>query len=201
MAVVGDSGSGKSTLLRCINRLTETSKGSVYVNGREIRNYDPPDLRRKLTMVFQYPAVFPGTVESNVSYGLRLLGKKSKSRVKQAIADVGLDVSFLKRNAEKLSGGEQQRVCLARSLAINPRGLLLDEPTSSLDAKAAAKIEQTVKDLKMRRNLAILWVTHDIEQAKRMADSAIILKKRKIDGTVGIDKLDGGVMSGQYPVR
>jgi putative ABC transport system ATP-binding protein len=196
VAIVGDSGSGKSTLLRCINRLTEPSKGSIFVDGSEIRTLSPPELRRQLSMVFQFPAVFPGSVKQNVQYGLELMGGKSEERVLRAIEDVGLDVTFLKRNAEKLSGGELQRVCLARSLAVGPKALLLDEPTSSLDSKAARKIEQTVRELKENRGLAILWVTHDIEQAKRMAPKAVMLGRGRVEGTVSIDDIGGGDVPG-----
>jgi len=196
IAIVGESGSGKSTLLRCINRLTEPTKGSVLFEGKDIRTYAPPELRRELSMVFQFPAIFPGTVEQNVGYGLKLMGKRSEKRVFGAVDDVGLDRSFLKRNAEKLSGGEQQRVCLARSLAVGPKALLLDEPTSSLDTKAARKIEQTVRALRETHGLAILWVTHDIGQARRMADKAVVLGKGPIKGSVNIGEVDGGELPG-----
>lgn len=196
IAIVGESGSGKSTLLRCINRLTESTKGSIFFEGKDIKTYTPPDLRRELSMVFQFPAIFPGTVERNVGYGLKLMGKRSEKRVLRAVDDVGLDRSFLKRNAEKLSGGEQQRVCLARSLTVGPKALLLDEPTSSLDTKAARKIEQTVRDLRESHGLAILWVTHDIEQARRMADKAVVLGKGPINGTVNIGEVEGGELTG-----
>lgn len=196
VAVIGTSGSGKSTLLRCINRLSEVSSGTITVDGKDIREYHPPGLRRRVGMVFQFPAIFPGTVRDNVEYGLKVWGLDPLGKVEQALHDADLDNSFLNRDAEKLSGGEQQRVCLARSLAIGSKALLLDEPTSSLDNKAMGRIEQTVKNLRDNRKLAIIWVTHDVEQARRVADRVVVLGKGQVTGAVDVSEFDWGDASG-----
>jgi len=172
VAVTGPSGSGKSTLLRSVNRLDDIDEGDILVDGKDIKQYDPPRLRRTVGMVFQFPAIFPGSVRDNLEYGMRLWGieETGKETTLQAVEDAGLDHSYMDRDAERLSGGEQQRVCLARSLVIGSRALLLDEPTASLDHEATARIESTLMRLKEKRELAILWVTHDVYQAERVAD-------------------------------
>ena len=176
----GPSGSGKSTILRCINRLIEPDSGSITLGGRDIKSYDPIDLRRRVGMVFQRPAVFPGTVASNISYGLRLQDRSDKGAVLGALRDSGLDRSFLGRNASRLSGGEQQRLCLARALTLDPDILLLDEPTSSLDDKAATRVEGTMRRLIERRELTVIWVTHDMAQVKRLANRVIDIRKGRV---------------------
>ena len=131
-------------------------------------------------MVFQRPAVFPGTVASNISYGLRLQDRSDKGAVLGALRDSGLDRSFLGRNASRLSGGEQQRLCLARALTLDPDILLLDEPTSSLDDKAATRVEGTMRRLIERRELTVIWVTHDMAQVKRLANRVIDIRKGRV---------------------
>jgi len=194
--IYGPSGSGKSTLLRCINRLSEVSAGKVFVNRKNITDYDPPELRRTVGMVFQFPNVFSGTVRENIEYGLNIWNVKPGGRTLQALKDAGLDRSFLKRDAEKLSGGEQQRVCLARSLAVGPKALMLDEPTSSLDTKVTRKIEETVGELKDRLGLSILWVTHDAEQARRIADKVIVLDEGRLVSSASASEFQWGELLG-----
>lgn len=180
VAVVGPSGSGKSTLLRCINRLTEIESGIITIDNINIRDYDPPQLRKIIGMVFQFPAIFPGSVKDNLDYGMNIWNIQNNGQIEKALNDACLDSSLLNKNAEKLSGGEKQRVCLARSLVIGSKALLLDEPTASLDIKASMNVETTLIKLKQKRELAILWVTHNLDQAKRVADKVLGLENGSV---------------------
>lgn len=166
ITIMGPSGSGKSTLLRLINRLSEADSGSILLNGRNIKDYDPLELRRRAGMVFQVPLVFRGSVRDNLTLGMRLWG--TRVDVGALARDTGVPENLLDADAEQFSVGEKQRVCIARALANQPEILLLDEPTSSLDAATAEKIERLLLSMREERNLTMLWVTHDIEQAKRI---------------------------------
>src|SRR5688572_20807949 len=135
-AVVGPSGSGKSTLLRLLNRLADPDEGAVRFHGTDVRELDPLELRRRVGLVPQLPAPVPGTVGDNVRFGPRLHGEDVDALGPLRLA--GLDETFLDRDASRLSVGEQQRMMLARALALEPEVLLLDEPTASLDAAATA---------------------------------------------------------------
>ncbi len=166
--VTGASGSGKSTLLRLLNRLADPRSGEIRYRGADLRERDPLELRREVGLVPQLPALLEGSVAENLTFAASLAG---------AVADqgrlldlAGLDGSFAERDASKLSVGEQQRVMLARALAVEPRVLLLDEPTSALDAAARDDVEATVRDLGERLGISLVVVTHDLEQARRMAD-------------------------------
>jgi ABC-type proline/glycine betaine transport system ATPase subunit len=130
-AVVGPSGAGKSTLLRAINRLIEPTAGEVYLDGEPTSGMDPLDLRRRVGMVFQLPALFGATVEEATLYGARLAGKDADAG--RLLEMAGLDASFKDKAPQALSVGEQQRVSIARALALEPEALLMDEPTSALD--------------------------------------------------------------------
>ncbi len=182
LALVGASGSGKTTLLKTINRLIEIDEGNILLNNQSIHDMDPVELRRRAGMVFQIPTMFDGSVKQNIEFGLQLHDNAQNiaRRIKKAIQDAGLSVKFLKKNANKLSGGEQQRVALARTLVLEPEVLLLDEPTASLDPRLTRKIEATLVHLCKARNLITLWVTHNHAQAKRVGDQLGILKKGKL---------------------
>jgi ABC-type multidrug transport system fused ATPase/permease subunit len=132
--VAGPSGSGKSTLLRLLNRLADPDSGRVLYEGVDVRERDPLALRREVALVPQLPALIDGSVHDNVAYGPRLAGRSFDARACLELA--GLDPEFEHRDSAKLSVGEQQRVMLARALALQPQVLLLDEPTSALDEKA-----------------------------------------------------------------
>lgn len=166
IVIMGPSGSGKTTLLRLINRLIEADSGAILLNGRDIKDYDPLELRRRAGMVFQLPFVFRGSVRDNLTLGMKLW--ESYVDTGALAKDAGIPESLLDADAEQLSVGEKQRVCIARALANQPEVILLDEPTSSLDAATAGKIEELLLGLRKERNLTMLWVTHDIEQAKRI---------------------------------
>ena len=177
-AIVGPSGAGKSTLLRLLNRLADPSAGVVRFDGRDVNGLDVLELRRRAVLVPQIPAPLPGTVEHNVTYGPSLAGRTTD--VARCLADAGLDASFAAREAGRLSVGEQQRLMLARALALGPEALLLDEPTAALDEEARDGVEQTLHDLHERLGVTLVLVTHDRGQARRLGGRTIELR----DGTV-----------------
>ena len=180
VAVIGSSGSGKSTLLRVINRLIEIVSGAVYLYGQDTSQLKTISLRRTVVLVPQKPEMFPGNVHQNLRFALDLQNKYEKNRILNALSDAGLDESFLYRDARKLSVGEQQRVAIARALTLEPEVLLLDEPTSALDEKLTRRFEATIKHLKTNRGLTIIWVTHDLAQARRVGDLIAELKKGRL---------------------
>jgi putative ABC transport system ATP-binding protein len=171
--VAGPSGAGKSTLLRLLNRLVDPDEGAVVYDGGDVRARDVLELRREVSLVPQLPALREGTVRDNVELGPRLAGRTAD--VERALTLAGLDASFAPRDATRLSVGEQQRVMLARALALEPRVLLLDEPTSALDPAARDAVERTLLDLRERLSLSYVLVTHDEAQAQRLADTVLHL--------------------------
>jgi putative ABC transport system ATP-binding protein len=171
--IAGPSGAGKSTLLRLLNRLADPAVGTVRYRGRDVRDYDVLALRREVGLVPQLPALLDGTVAMNVGFGARLAGRVTD--VSTALDLAGLDEGFADRPAGRLSVGEQQRVMLARALALQPRALLLDEPTSALDESSKAAVEATLLDLRERLSLSFVFVTHELAQAERLAESIVWL--------------------------
>lgn len=180
IAIVGPSGAGKSSLLRLLNRLDEPSSGEVFVEGQNYRLIPPQELRRRVGMLMQSPYLFPGTVSDNIRFGPQQQGKDMKPEEIEDILDrVGLS-NFGGRDVEQLSGGEAQRVSLARTLANDPDILLLDEPTSALDETAKTGVETLLMDIMHERGLTYLWVTHDQAQAQRMATRIMLMENGKI---------------------
>ncbi len=177
LMVFGPSGCGKSTLLRCLNRMIEVDSGTIEVEGKDILQMDPTQLRRKVGMVFQRPAIFDGTVSENISVGLKLHGMDEKKKVHRALNEVGLPMNFLRKQAKDLSGGEMQRVAIARALVMEPSILLLDEPTSALDERAAKKVERTLQHLAKSHGMTMIWVTHNKRQARTQGDRVLIMGK------------------------
>jgi ABC-type methionine transport system ATPase subunit len=179
-AVVGPSGAGKSTLLRAINRLIEPTAGEVYLVGEPTSGMDPLELRRRVGMVFQVPALFGETVEEAVVYGARLAGKEAQAA--RLLEMAGLDASFAGKDPGTLSVGEQQRVSIARALALEPEALLMDEPTSALDEAARRRIEELVRGLNATLGLTIVVVSHDLDQVSRVADRVVVLVGGRSEG-------------------
>jgi putative ABC transport system ATP-binding protein len=176
LAIVGPSGAGKSSLLRLINRLDEPTGGTVLLDGQDIRSLPPRELRRRIGMILQRAYLFPGSVAQNVCYGPRQHGTLlPSSAVAELLERVGLE-GYAERNAATLSGGEAQRVAITRALANQPDVLLLDEPTSALDDAAKLGVETLLGSLIRERHLTCIWVTHDAAQARRMADSVLLLE-------------------------
>jgi putative ABC transport system ATP-binding protein len=174
-ALLGPSGSGKSTLLRLLNRLADPDEGSVRFHGTDVRELDPLELRRRVGLVPQLPAPVPGTVADNVAFGPRLRGEEVDPEPPLRLA--GLDASFAERDASRLSVGEQQRVMLARALALEPEVLLLDEPTASLDSAATGAVEEALRGL---RGVSLVLVTHDRGQAERLAERTMKLEAGRV---------------------
>lgn len=183
-ALIGPSGCGKTTLLRCFNRMHDLYKGAKYTGEiilhPEERNIlasdiDPMEVRMRIGMVFQKPNPFPKTIYENVVYGLKVRGIKKRSflqeRCEQSLIAAGLWNEVKDRlhsGAQAMSGGQQQRLCIARALAVEPELLLLDEPTSALDPISTAHIEDLIVELK--KTVTILIVTHNLHQAARVSD-------------------------------
>ncbi|MGK8507197.1 ABC transporter ATP-binding protein [Nocardia asiatica] len=183
-AIFGPSGSGKSTLLRLCNRLEVPTSGRVLFGGTDVAELDPLRLRRRVGMVFQRPTPFPGTIAEN----LRTASPAAdRSRLEAQLARVGLPTSWLDHDANALSGGEVQRMCLARTLITGPQVLLLDEPTSALDESAVGVVERTVVEL-AREEVTVLWVTHDPQQVRRVADRVLRIEAGRC---VGLEPVDG----------
>jgi len=171
-AIAGPSGSGKSSLLRLLNRLADPDAGRVLYRGEPIADRDVLALRREVMLVPQLPALVRGTVADNIAYAAQLAEHPDPDR-EAALGAAGLDPSYADRDVGRLSVGEQQRAMLARALAVEPAVLLLDEPTSALDHEARATVEEALAGLRRRRDLSLVLVTHDPEQAERLADSVV----------------------------
>jgi putative ABC transport system ATP-binding protein len=170
-ALLGPSGSGKSSLLRLLNRLADPTRGRVLLRGEDVRDQEPIALRRRVVLVPQLPAPLAPTVAGDLAYGPSLLGREPD--VPALLAQVGLDPAYAERPTERLSVGEQQRVMLARALALDPEVLLLDEPTSALDGAARDAVEQTIG----RLPVSFVLVTHDGQQAERLAPTVLHLEE------------------------
>ena len=186
LAVVGPSGSGKSSLLRLLNRLDEPTSGTVFVEATDYRNLEPRELRRKLGMVTQRPYLFPGTVAGNLRFGPAQRGEiLPLEAVEELLTQVGLR-GYSERDVANLSGGEAQRVSVARTLANTPLVLLLDEPTSALDDAAKLEVESSIQNVVRNHGLTCVIVTHDLAQASRLSERALLLKSGRIvrDGLV-----------------
>ncbi len=179
LAIVGPSGSGKSTLLRLLQFLETPTQGSITFEGRAIDNHATLEVRRRVTTVFQHPALLDRSVYDNVAYGLRLRGRRDEhDRIIAALDRVGLR-DYTRSRARTLSGGEAQRVALARALVLQPDALLLDEPTANLDPYNVGVIEDLIRS---HGTLTIVLVTHNVFQAKRLADHVgLLLNGRLIE--------------------
>jgi phosphate transport system ATP-binding protein len=180
VAIIGPSGCGKSTFLRCLNRMHEvaggTMTGSILLDGEDIHQNDPVYLRRRVGMVFQKPNPFPTmSIFDNVAAGLRLNGMAHKNNIAETVerslqqAALWNEVKdSLSKSGMSISGGQQQRLCIARALAVNPEVILMDEPASALDPISTAKIEELIYELK--KDYTIVIVTHNMQQAARVSD-------------------------------
>ena len=179
--LIGPSGSGKSTVLRAINRLLEPPSGSIFLNDVDVTTLEVLALRRRVGIIFQTPKLFDGTVADNVAFGPRLRGDNlTEAEVVNLLEAVSLRPDLAERSATQLSGGQIQRVALARVLANQPEVLLLDEPTSALDPRAAHLVEDTLLQLNHSRNLTLIWVSHDVVQMRRVGQQVVLLRHGQV---------------------
>lgn len=189
LGVVGPSGAGKSTLLRLLNFLEPPSRGQITFRDYSFAAEREMDLalRRRVTTVFQRPFLLNRSVAANVSYGLRLRGNRNgRRRVAEALAQVGLE-EMAEQRARTLSGGEAQRVALARAIVINPDVLLLDEPTTNLDPYNVNLIETIIRRRNETAGTTLVLVTHNIFQARRMAQRVLFLLNGRIVEVCDVD--------------
>ena len=183
-ALIGPTGAGKTTLLRIMNLLEIPGAGEIYFGGKCVPRSGKQrlEIRRRMSFIHQKPQVFNLSVYDNVACGLRWRGEKKNSiagKVDRILEMVGLE-GYKNRNARTLSGGEAQRVTLARSLVLEPEVLLLDEPTANLDPVSTAKIEQLISYIARQRNTTMIMATHDISQGQQLADRIGVLLDGKL---------------------
>lgn len=197
LSFIGPSGCGKSTLLKCLNRMNDLVlgckiDGEIKLDGEDIyaKNYDVNKLRKRVGMVFQQPNPFPMSIYENIVYGPKTHGIKNKAELDEIVESSLKQAAIwdevkndLKKSALSISGGQQQRLCIARALAVNPEVILMDEPTSALDPISTGKIEDLAQDLKDK--YTIVMVTHNMQQASRISDqtafflNGVIVEKGK----------------------
>ena len=197
LSFIGPSGCGKSTLLKCLNRMNDLVvgcriEGEITLDGEDIyaKNYDVNKLRKRVGMVFQQPNPFPMSIYENIAYGPKTHGIKNKTELDEIVESSLKQAAIwdevkddLKKSALSISGGQQQRLCIARALAVNPEVILMDEPTSALDPISTGKIEDLAQDLKDK--YTIVMVTHNMQQASRISDqtafflNGVIVEKGK----------------------
>jgi len=181
---VGPSGGGKSTLIRLINRLEEATSGSIFLDGEDMARIDPLLLRRKIGMVLQKPFMFEGSVLQNLQRPFHYRQEQppvaDSEVIRRALELAHLTHELLERDARTLSGGEQQRVSLARAVICAPQVLLLDEPTSSLDRPTADRLAATLHDICRTLQLTVVLVTHDLRLAERITDQLLYLEKGQV---------------------
>ncbi|MBU1936141.1 ATP-binding cassette domain-containing protein [bacterium] len=182
--ILGPSGSGKSTLLRLLNGLESPDDGEIFLGEKPLTDYPPRELRRRVALVPQAPALFDMTVEQNLRFAFLHdieTSQPSAERINDVLQLANLDSStFLDRPTSALSLGEKQRVMLARALLRSPKVLLLDEPTAALDTKSTAIIESSIRKLNANTKITCIWVTHSPKQAQRLADRILLLKSGKV---------------------
>ncbi|MFB4212343.1 phosphate ABC transporter ATP-binding protein [Shouchella sp. JSM 1781072] len=188
-SLVGPSGAGKTSLFRLCNGMRTATEGTIQYNGKLLSSYVPTELRKKVGIVLQQATMINGTVRENLVLPLTLANEQLKDdAVKQSLEEVGLAASTMTKQAKELSGGQKQKLSIARTLLNQPDVLLLDEITSSLDRVSVREIEHLIEQIHERYGTTIVWITHQIEQAKRLShDSWVMMDGQLVEhGTTQI---------------
>ncbi|WP_418846003.1 ABC transporter ATP-binding protein [Parafannyhessea umbonata] len=185
VTMIGSSGSGKTTALKMVNRLIEPTSGDVLVDGRNVRDADPIQLRRNIGYAIQGSVLFPHmTVEENISYVPNLLNRRDHLRTRNAVRKwmdiVGLSCDLLERYPSELSGGQQQRVGIARALAASPDILLMDEPFGAVDEITRGQLQAEIARIHRETGITVMFVTHDIGEALRLGTRVLVLDAGKV---------------------
>ena len=185
ITVIGSSGCGKTTVLKMINGLNTPDKGDIFINGKNIKNENIIELRRKIGYSIQGSALFPHlTVEKNISYVLDLINEKNKDEIKESILKlikvVGLEDNILNRYPDQLSGGQQQRVGIARALAAQPDILLMDEPFGAVDEITRKQLQNEIVKIHKDLGVTTIFITHDIKEALKLGTRVLVMDKGEI---------------------
>jgi putative ABC transport system ATP-binding protein len=174
--LLGPSGGGKSSLLRLLNALTDPNSGEILYNNLVYSDTHPKEIRKKIGMVFQKPALFDGTVYDNLIWSLKVRKLPiDKEKIENQLLQLDIPLDYLDKNIENLSVGEQQRICIARTLLANPDVILFDEPTSALDPQRAKKVLELIKQINTQYQKTIILVSHDVDTAIDVADTITFL--------------------------
>ncbi|MFD2629604.1 ATP-binding cassette domain-containing protein [Oceanobacillus kapialis] len=174
--LVGPSGAGKSTLFKLCNGLHSTDSGEIFIHGKEINSYSPVELRRMVGFALQDAPMIDGTVHENLALPLTLQGKElSKDKAQELLKLVGLPETITSQRTKKLSGGQRQKLSIARTLVNQPSILLLDEITSSLDRVSQEEIESLIVRINQQYGTTIVWITHNLQQARTVGDYTWVL--------------------------
>ncbi|WML41434.1 phosphate ABC transporter ATP-binding protein [Neobacillus sp. OS1-2] len=179
--LVGPSGAGKTTLLKLCNGLLSPDSGEIFIKDQNIDSYDPVKLRRYVGMALQSAPMVSGSVFKNLALPMELQGKQlAEDEARELLVQVGLDATFLHRNSKELSGGQRQKVSIARTLVNRPRIILLDEITSSLDPASQKEIEALIVKINRKFNTTIIWITHNLEQALTIGEYTWVMMDGKV---------------------
>jgi len=187
--IVGESGSGKTTLLKLFNKLISPDKGKIKYMDKNLRDFDSVKLRREVVMLPQSPAIYEGSVKDNLLIGLKFSEKDEVAQedsLKKILKEVSLNKN-LQDNAEKMSGGEQQRLALGRIILLDPNVYLLDEPSSALDEETEYLVIEKMVDHVRKNNKTLIMVTHTKRIAEEFADNIVEVNKGKIVSSGGVD--------------
>ena len=202
VCIIGPSGSGKSTILRCIARLLSAWDGDIKLEGRSVNDMPFAEYCRMVQMVFQdpYGSLHPRqSIRTALQEPLRIHRMdRQVERMERALIDVGLNPAFLQRYPHELSGGQRQRVAIARALILEPRILLLDEPTSALDVSVQAEVLNLLADLRSKRNLTYLFVSHDLAVIDHMCERLAVMQHGRVVEVMGRDVLATGEAKDPY---
>jgi putative ABC transport system ATP-binding protein len=190
-SIIGPSGAGKTTMFRLCNGLLSPDSGDIQIDGKDIVSYDPISLRRHVGIVLQQATMLEGSVRDNLALPLRLAGEElTEDEAARIVQEVGLGTDILDRDSKSLSGGQKQKVSIARTLLNRPQILLLDEITSSLDRVSKQDIEKLIVQINREYGTTVIWITHNLQQAKAVGDQVWVMMDGEIAEAGTADLLD-----------